>query len=81
MKIDARSDHPTDEASAKAATGRSLGEWFALLDAFGGLGKGRREIGNHLQGTYKLDPWWVATINIAYEAAHGLRDADGRAKG
>jgi uncharacterized protein YndB with AHSA1/START domain len=81
MKIDPRSDHATDEASAKAATGRTLGEWFALLDAFGGPGKGRRDIGNHLLDVHKLDPWWVATINIAYEAAHGLLEKDGRPKG
>lgn len=81
MKIELRSDQPLDDASAQAATGRSLGEWFALLDAFGGPGKGRREIGNHLYDTYKLDPWWIATLNIAYEAAHGLHEKDGRPKG
>jgi uncharacterized protein YndB with AHSA1/START domain len=81
MKIEPRSDKPLDDASTKADTGRTLAEWFALLDAFGGPGKGRREIGNHLYDTYKLDPWWIATLNIEYEAAHGLREKDGRAKG
>ena len=49
MKIDLRGDRPLD--AIKAETGRGLEEWFALLDAFGGPGKGRREIGNHLLGT------------------------------
>jgi uncharacterized protein YndB with AHSA1/START domain len=79
MKIALRGDKPLEDA--KADTGRTLPEWFALLDAFGGPGKGRREIGNHLYDTYKLDPWWIATLNIEYEAAHGLREKDGRAKG
>lgn len=81
MKIELRSDKPLDDASAKADTGRTLAEWFALLDAFGGPGKDRREIGNHLYDVHKLDPWWIATLNIEYEAAHGLREKDGRAKG
>lgn len=81
MKIELRAEHATDEASAKAATGRSLGEWFGLLDARGGPGLGRRDIGRHLHETYRLDPWWIATINVAYEAAHGIVDKDGRPKG
>ena len=81
MKIDLAADHASDEKSAKAATGRSLGEWFALLDAFGGPGKGRREIGQHLHDVHKVDPWWAATINIGYEAAHGIVEKDGRARG
>lgn len=79
MKIELRSEKPLD--AIKAETGRSMAEWFALLDAFGGPGKGRREIGNHLYDHYKLDPWWIATLNIEYEASHGLREKDGRAKG
>jgi uncharacterized protein YndB with AHSA1/START domain len=81
MKIDIRADQPSDEAAAKKATGRTLGEWFALLDAAGGPARGRRVIGNELADTYKLDPWWCSTINIGYEAAHGLAEKDGRAKG
>jgi len=81
MKIDWKSDQPTDEAAAKKATGKSLGEWFAILDKFGGPAKGRREIGQFLLTEHKMDPWWTTTINIEYEAAHGLREKDGRAKG
>lgn len=79
MKIDLRSDKPLDAIHAE--TGRSLDEWFALLDAFGGPAKGRREIGNHLLATYRIDPWWVATLNIEYEAHHGLREKDGKPTG
>lgn len=81
MKITLSPDHATDEAAAKAATGRTLGEWFAYLDTRGGPAQGRRAIGDHLYGELKVDPWWVSTINIGYEAAHGIVEKDGRAKG
>lgn len=81
MKLELRADRPGDEAQCRSDTGRTPREWFAVLDAFGGPGKGRRELGSHLYDIHKVDPWWVATLNIAYEAHHGLREKDGRAKG
>ena len=81
MKIILAAEHATDEASARAATGRTLGEWFAYLDARGGPSPGRRAIGDHLVGELKLDPWWASTVLIGYEAAHGLVEKDGRPKG
>lgn len=79
MKIDLHADRPLD--GARAETGKTLAQWFAELDARGGPALGRREIGNYLYETYKLDPWWIATLNIEYEAAHGLKEKDGRARG
>lgn len=79
MKIDLHADRPLD--GARAETGKTLAQWFAELDARGGPALGRREIGNYLHETYKLDPWWIATLNIEYEAAHGLKEKDGRARG
>jgi uncharacterized protein YndB with AHSA1/START domain len=76
-----RPDQPADSAACKAATGRSFEEWFAILDAFGGVAKGRREINGLLYVEHKVDPWWLATINVEYEAARGVRDKDGRPKG
>jgi uncharacterized protein YndB with AHSA1/START domain len=82
MKIELRSDKPVDDASCKADTGKTIPQWFALMDAHGGLAKGRRELGNGLlQDTHKLDPWWATTLNIEYEAKHGAKEKDGRAKG
>jgi uncharacterized protein YndB with AHSA1/START domain len=81
MKITLKAEQAYDEASARQATGRTLGAWFALLDSFGGPAKGRREIGNHLVTEHKLDPWWASTINGQYEAAHGLKEKDGRLRG
>lgn len=81
MRIDWRADHASDEAATRAATGKSMAEWFALLDAEGGPTLGRRALGQVLVDRFKLDPWWMSTLLIEYEAAHGLREKDGRAKG
>jgi uncharacterized protein YndB with AHSA1/START domain len=82
MKIELRSDRTIDDATCKADTGKTMSEWFKLMDAHGGLAKGRRELGNGLlQGEHKVDPWWATTLNSEYEAKHGAKEKDGRAKG
>jgi uncharacterized protein YndB with AHSA1/START domain len=80
MKIELRSDQPVSDAAAQSATGKSLADWFAQIDDWGGAALGRKEIGQRLLAA-KFDPWWVATLNIEYEAARGLTEKDGRAKG
>jgi uncharacterized protein YndB with AHSA1/START domain len=79
MRIECRSDHAVDTVAA--ATGKSFAQWFGEIDGWGGAALGRREIGQRLLEGHKLDPWWIATINIEYEAAKGLVEKDGRAKG
>jgi len=82
MKIELRSDKPVDDKSCKADTGKTMAEWFKLMDAHGGLAKGRRELGNvFLQEMHKVEPWWATTLNIEYEARHGAKEKDGRARG
>lgn len=81
MKIELRAEKQVDDATAKADTGKTLSEWFKLLDAFGGPPKGRREIVGHLYDTNKVDLWWATTINIEYEAQHKLAEKDGKPKG
>ncbi|MCK7594391.1 SRPBCC family protein [Pseudomarimonas salicorniae] len=81
MKITLKAEQAYDEASAQRETGKSLGEWFGVLDAAGGPAKGRRELGQLLLVTHKLPPWWASTILGLYEAAHGQMERDGRLKG
>lgn len=81
MNVKMASDHPLTDDAFMGATGRTLGEWIAYLDAWGAKGRGRRAISDHLFGELKVDAWWVATLNVAYEAAHGVTEKDGRAKG
>lgn len=79
MRIECTPDHAIDTAAS--VTGRSLAQWFQQIDTWGGASLGRREIGQRLLDGFKLDPWWIATINVEYEAAQGLKEKDGRAKG
>lgn len=71
---------PTD-ANARAKTGKTLEQWFAHLDAAGGLAKGRRELVNALHDGAKLDEWWATTLVVEYERARGAKEKDGKPKG
>jgi len=81
MKVERKSDHAVGEDSCKAATGKSLGEWFKLMDAKGGVALGRRELGVWLMQEMKVDPWWSATLNCEYEIARNAVEKDGKPKG
>jgi uncharacterized protein YndB with AHSA1/START domain len=81
MQVKLASQHSLTRESVKAATGKQWDEWFALLDKRGGVSQGRRTINDFLYKECKLDPWWCATINVAYEAARGVQERDGRPKG
>jgi uncharacterized protein YndB with AHSA1/START domain len=81
MKVDCTAEFVVSDDSCKAATGKTLGEWFALIDARGGPAIGRREIGQYLFAEMKVDAWWSATINCEYEVARGVMDKDGKPRG
>ena len=80
MKYNVASDHPVTNEAAKAATGKTLDQWYRDLDAWDGLKKGRRNINTHLY-EQKIDPWWCATIAVEYEKHHNLRKKDGLLEG
>lgn len=80
MKNMLKSDHPVTNEGAKAATGKTLDQWFADLDKVDGLKLGRREINNRLNAQ-KLDPWWCSTIAVEYEKHHDVRKKDGLYEG
>jgi uncharacterized protein YndB with AHSA1/START domain len=80
MKSTFKSDHPVTNEAAKAATGKTLDQWFTELDKANGLKLGRREINNRLYAQ-KLDPWWCATIAVEYEKHHDVRKKDGLFEG
>jgi len=80
MKSTFKSDHPVTNEAAKAATGKTLDQWFSELDKADGLKLGRREINNRLYAL-KLDPWWCATIAVEYEKHHDVRKKDGLYEG
>lgn len=80
MKSTFKSDNPVTNQAAKAATGKTLHQWFADLNKADGLKLGRREINNRLYAQ-KLDPWWCATIAVEYEKHHDVRKKDGLFEG
>ena len=81
MKVERKAERAVSDPTCKAATGRTLTEWHAAIDARGGLSLGRRELGNWLVGELGLDPWWSSTIAHEYELARGAVEKDGKPKG
>lgn len=69
------------DANAREKTGKTSKQWFALLDDFGGIDKGRRELVNHMYSTHKLDEWWATTLVVEYERAKGALEKDGKPRG
>ena len=80
MRYKLESEHPVTNESSKAATGRTLDQWFALLDKQDGIKRGRRENGNFLLQE-KVDPWWMTTVAVEYERHHKLLKKDGLLEG
>jgi uncharacterized protein YndB with AHSA1/START domain len=80
MNYKLESDHPVTNAGAKAATGKTLDQWFKEIDSMDGLKIGRRAITNHLY-EQKIDPWWCTTIAVEYEKHYDVRKKDGLFEG
>jgi uncharacterized protein YndB with AHSA1/START domain len=80
MKNTFKSDHPVTNEAAKAATGKTLDQWFKELDKADGLKLGRREINSRLY-EQKIDLWWCTTIAVEYEKHHDVRKKDGLFEG
>lgn len=56
------------------ATGRTRQQWFALLDAWGAVGRPYREIADWLTGEHGLSRWWAQKLIVEYEQERGVRD-------
>jgi uncharacterized protein YndB with AHSA1/START domain len=81
MKVERKADHAVSDAACKAATGKTLAEWFKALDGHGGVPLGRRALSNWLMAGQKVEPWWSATVCAEYEIARGDLAKDGKPKG
>ncbi len=64
----------TSDAAVRAKTGKSWPEWFAILDAVGGMRMNHKELVAHLRERYELDGWWQQNVAVAYEQERGLRE-------
>ena len=81
MKVEAKAAQPVADPAAKAATGRTMHEWYALLDDAGGTTLGRKGVNDLLYTKHKVDAWWTSTLATEYERARGLKEKDGRPRG
>lgn len=63
------------------ATGREREEWFALLDAWGAVGRAYREIAGWLVDEHGLSRWWAQKLVVEYEQARGVRQPGVRPDG
>jgi uncharacterized protein YndB with AHSA1/START domain len=66
---------------AKEKTGKTLKEWFAALDAQGGLDAGRRALVDWAYAETGKDEWWATTLVVEYEKARGQEEKDGAPRG
>ncbi len=71
---------PTD-ANAKKQTGKSMQDWFGVLDAEDALTAGRRKAIELLLAAGVGDDWWATTIAVEHEKARGAVERDGKPKG
>ncbi|GIK31854.1 MAG: SRPBCC domain-containing protein [Armatimonadetes bacterium] len=74
------SDFPITDESCKASTGKSLADWYAILDAEDALAKGRRAAVQFLHEQTK-EPWWSTTLAVEYEKLRGVTKKDGLPEG
>jgi hypothetical protein len=61
------------EEAMLSRTGRSLAEWFAMLDAWGAEDRTHTEIARWLRDVNGVDGWWSQTVTVGYERANGRR--------
>ncbi len=59
--------------AAKAKTGKTLDEWFALLDQAGAAEWPHKDIAAHLSDVHGCPSWWCQMVAVGYEQCRGLR--------
>ncbi len=83
MIVTLKADFEVNDSACREATGKSLSEWLAALEARGTDG-GRRDC---IQWLYNemgrgKDIWWPTTVWVEYERSQGIvNKTDGLAEG
>jgi uncharacterized protein YndB with AHSA1/START domain len=70
----------SDEAF-RAGSGRPIGEWLGILDAWGATDRTHTEIARWLVAEHEIGGWWAQSVTVAYERARGMRAKHERATG
>lgn len=72
---------PVAEETIVERTGKRSGEWFAILDAWGGTERTHKEIAGQLTEVHDIEGWWAQSLTVMYEQARGMRAKGQRANG
>jgi hypothetical protein len=62
----------SDEAMVRA-TGRRIGEWLGILDAWGAHERKHTDIARWLVAEHGISGWWAQSVTVRYERARGMR--------
>jgi uncharacterized protein YndB with AHSA1/START domain len=82
MNVEFLSEFPVTDAACKKSTGRTLKEWFKLLDARGDKLQRRDTVQWLYTEMQAKDVWWSTTVWVEYERAKGIvNKKDGRIEG
>lgn len=82
MHVEYKSDFPVTDAACRKATGRTMTEWFAALEAEGDVAQKRRDAINWLHAQMNKDLWWCTTVWVEFERSKGIVNRkDGLAEG
>lgn len=76
-----RDDPGMSDGAVKRGTGKSWGELFAVLDAWGATYRTHAEIAVYAKQAPGINGWWAQTVTVGYERPRGMRDLHERTGG
>jgi len=68
-----RGDAAIGDAAVKAKTGRTWGQWFAVLDEAGARKMTHKAIAKLIATRHKIPEWWAQMVTVGYERARDMR--------
>ena len=63
-----------DDTAVMNATGKALGDWFAILDGRDARELPHKDIARLLQDEYGVSGWWSQSVTVEYEKHTGRRE-------
>lgn len=68
-----RGERTVSDDALVGRTGRTRGDWFVLLEAWGAADRPHPEIARWLTTEHGVDGWWSQELTVKYEMAIGRR--------
>jgi uncharacterized protein YndB with AHSA1/START domain len=81
MSMATKANDLAKDETVIAKTGKSISQWYAILDEFDGPRKGHKAMADHLAKGYGLDLWYSQNITVGYERERGIRELGQRSDG